>query len=201
MNISHTFFKQVFNFSLLFFISAALFTAVHAAGEVDPTFDAAVQELTPGSIETIVVQPDGKILVGGNFTVANNTARSSIARFNADGTVDQTFNPPDFYKATQVSTYASEESFIYAIAVQADGKIVVGGDFNRIGTSLTQRGMVRLNADGSIDNSFTVPPFYAFSPAIIYDIKIQSNNQILVGGSFLIISVTHQNLVRLNPNG
>jgi uncharacterized delta-60 repeat protein len=203
MTKSHTFFKSLFNFSLLIVISAVLFSSVRAAGEVDPTFDAAVQDTITGSVETIVVQPDGKLLVGGNFTVANNSARSSIARFNADGTIDQTFNPPDFYKGTVTYIFASRESFIYAIAVQADGKIILGGDFNRIGTNQIQQGIVRLNADGSVDSSFVAPSFQSgIGAAVVYDIKIQSNNQILIGGSFTTTgTVVRQYLARLNTNG
>jgi hypothetical protein len=46
-----------------------------------------------GSGRVIAIQPDGKILVGGNFTIANRVERSGIARFNPDGSLDTSFNP------------------------------------------------------------------------------------------------------------
>src|SRR5436189_5815022 len=75
-----------------------------------------------GVVRVVVVQPDGKILIGGDFTtLAPNggatVTRNHIARLNADGTLDTDFNP-------------NANSFVYAIALQADGKILVGGAFN-----------------------------------------------------------------------
>ena len=75
-----------------------------------------------GAIRVIVVQPDGKILIGGEFTsLAPNggptVTRNHIARLNPDGTVDSAFDP-------------NANGGIYAIAVQSDGKIVVGGNFS-----------------------------------------------------------------------
>ncbi len=63
-------------------------------GTVDPSFNPG----TNGPVLAVAVQPDGKILAGGNFTSVGGgtgltTARSHIARFNADGTVDTGFNP------------------------------------------------------------------------------------------------------------
>ena len=63
-----------------------------AAGEVDPTFNAVAQSTTGVSVRTIVTQPDGKLLVSGQFAVAGNTLRNGIVRFNADGSVDMSFN-------------------------------------------------------------------------------------------------------------
>ena len=69
-----------------------------------------------------VVQPDGKILIGGDFTtlspMAEAVARNHIARLNPDGTLDTAFNP-------------NANGNVFAIAVQADGKILVGGVFDK----------------------------------------------------------------------
>ena len=76
-----------------------------------------------GSVSVVVVQPDGKILLGGGFTtLAPNggamVTRNRIARLNPDGTLDTAFNP-------------NADDFVDAIAVQADGKILVGGWFRQ----------------------------------------------------------------------
>ena len=71
-------------------------------------------------INTIAVQPDGKIVVGGSFTglggVTGTTVRHHIGRLNVDGTVDPSFNP-------------GTNGPVLAVAVQADGKILAGGNF------------------------------------------------------------------------
>jgi hypothetical protein len=67
-----------------------------------------------GTVNVVVTQPDGKILLGGSFTSVLGVARNRIARLNPDGTLDTAFNP-------------NANSTVSAIAVQADGKILAGG--------------------------------------------------------------------------
>ena len=76
-----------------------------------------------GTIRVVVVQPDGKILIGGDFTTLSPNGgaavtRNHIARLNPDGTLDTAFNP-------------NANGTVYSIAVQADGKILVGGVFHK----------------------------------------------------------------------
>src|SRR5438046_1245562 len=78
-----------------------------------------------GAVHAVVVQPDGKILIGGDFTTLSPNGgpavtRNYIARLNPDGTLDTAFDP-------------SADSSVYSIAVQADGKILAGGNFTNIG--------------------------------------------------------------------
>lgn len=67
------------------------------AGSLDPSFNVDQLELIQGGINgpvlTNVVQTDGKILVGGDFSRYNNTNRRNFARLNADGSLDTSFNP------------------------------------------------------------------------------------------------------------
>src|ERR1700731_2525279 len=84
-----------------------------------------------GAVRVVVVQPDGKILIGGDFTTVSpngGTAvkRNHIARVNTDGTLDAAFDP---------NANISVES----IVVQPDGKIVVGGQFTSIGGQMRNR--------------------------------------------------------------
>ena len=69
-----------------------------------------------GSVESLAIQADGKIVVGGAFTMLGGVPRNRIGRLNADGSVDISFNP-------------GANGEIAAIAVQADGSILVGGAF------------------------------------------------------------------------
>ena len=88
-------------------------------------------------VASIIVQADGKILIGGMFTNLCGEPRSNLGRLNADGTLDPTFNP-------WAGGAYSEAS---AVALQADGKILVGGAFNRLaGVACTNFG--RLNNTG-----------------------------------------------------
>src|SRR5438105_12072172 len=101
-----------------------------------------------GIVTCLVFQDAGKILLGGVSTVpAAKTNR--IDRFNADGTVDTSFNvvvgnPP--------SPSLNGGPRIFNLAVQPDGKILVGGSFTSLG-GLAITNMGRLNSDGTLDTS------------------------------------------------
>src|SRR5881409_404796 len=84
------------------------------AGDVDFSFlwGGAIN----GSVESVVVQPDGKILIGGEFTTVHGAARGHIARLNADGSTDYTF--------MNGLSGADDWGTVYSIAVQGDGKIL-----------------------------------------------------------------------------
>jgi hypothetical protein len=82
---------------------------LNADGSLDTTFNPGTNAYTT----TVLAQPDGKIVAGGNFTTAAGVARNYIARFNEDGSLD-TFNP-------------NANNTVYALAQQPDGKILVGG--------------------------------------------------------------------------
>src|SRR5438105_15444870 len=101
-----------------------------------------------GTIWVVVVQPDGKILIGGGFTTLSPNGgppvtRNHIARLNPDGTLDNAFDP-------------NANDFVNAIAVQADGKILAGGAFNgtdRIGGQARNR-IARLDSVSGLADSF-----------------------------------------------
>jgi uncharacterized delta-60 repeat protein len=157
------------------------------------------------SAKVSALQTDGKILVGGNFTVASGLSRSGIARFNPDGTPDATFDAGDIGTAEGALTIQTGGT-IYAIKVQTDGKILIGGNYKR-GNETTARSLERLNADGSIDSSFQSAISGNFST--VRDIEVQTDGKVVVGGTFQITavnpsngqSVTFKNLARLNADG
>jgi uncharacterized delta-60 repeat protein len=116
-------------------------------------------------VRTSVVQPDGKILIGGSFYNVLGVARNNIARLNADGTLDGAFNP-------------NIDGSLFAIAIQADGKILVGGDFSTVGGQ-TRHYLARLDATTGAPDSFDPNP-----QDRVYTIAIQPDGKIMVGGSF-----------------
>ncbi|NBO72589.1 hypothetical protein EBV26_19255, partial [bacterium] len=134
-----------------------------------------------------VSQNDGKILVGGEFTTYNLTTSNSIVRLNSDGSIDNTFVIGSGFNGT-----------VLAIAIQSDGKILIGGQFNNYNGVGANR-IIRLNSDGSVDNTFAYGSGFN---DIVYTITIQNDGKILVGGYFLSYNGTGANrIIRLNPDG
>jgi uncharacterized delta-60 repeat protein len=140
-----------------------------------------------GDINSIVIQSDNKIVVGGEFTSFNGQIRNRIARLNEDGSLDMSFN-----------SGGGANDNIYSLWVQNDGKILVGGSFT-VYDGMVKKYLTRLNADGSLDNSFSI----AEGPdSGVYTIAVQNDGKILIGGAFTKYEGTPKNkLARLNSNG
>jgi uncharacterized delta-60 repeat protein len=140
-----------------------------------------------GSINSMVKQDDGKIIVAGNFLNYNNSGQDYIVRLNSDGSLDTTFDVGD-----------GPDSYISKVKIQSDGKVVIIGGFaNYDGISRIK--IARLNADGSLDTTFN-PGTSTSSP--IYDLAIQSDGKIVIGGFFTSYNGTTRNrLARINSDG
>jgi uncharacterized delta-60 repeat protein len=193
-------FKNTILFSLSLLLLTVSFLPVSAAGEVDPTFNPSLLNQKTSfpytNIERIVVQPDGKVLIGGSFNAVGKINSYGIARLNADGTVDTTFHAPIIGLAQSFSTFT-----VSAIGVQQDGKIVIGGDFASV-AGQPRTGIARLNADGSLDASFNVSLGNGSNNfRNISDIKITADNKIIVVGGFSYNSGASRNIARLNSDG
>jgi hypothetical protein len=102
-------------------VDAALTTVAPQAGDVDPGFDPGAS--VAGSVVSIALQPDGKVLLGGWFMSAADAARGGIARLNADGSTDHTLGNG------LMGASGNPPGFVAAIAVQSDKKVVIGGEF------------------------------------------------------------------------
>jgi uncharacterized delta-60 repeat protein len=164
-----------------------------ASGDVDTSFLASTSGNTNGNINVVKVQPDGKMLVGGFFTEANGVARGGLFRLNADTSFDTSFNPPDFFGGFGVG------GTVDAIALQTDGKILVGGRINGINTTYNP-GVYRLNPDGTVDSSFNIEQLG--QGGSISDIEVLPNNQFIIVGQFSFNDFFgSRNIFRLNANG
>ncbi|HXG47945.1 MAG TPA: Calx-beta domain-containing protein, partial [Methylomirabilota bacterium] len=158
---------------------------INLDGTVDTTF--AVGAAANNPVFAITLQADDKILVGGSFSTFNSVPRAGIVRLNTNGTLDVTFNPG-----------AGANNAVYAVAVQGDGKIVIGGEFTLFNGQSRAR-IARLNRDGSLDSSFN--PSASFDAAV-RALLIQPDGKIVVGGSFTNANGTTRNyLARLNADG
>src|SRR5687768_3028841 len=173
---------------------------------IDPSFAPLLQSFgdtqTRPAAKTSERQPDGKILVGGQFTLADGRARSGVARFNPNGTIDPTFDAGDIGVADHQFSLASG-GLIEEIALAPDGKILIGGNYFRE-VDGPRLGIERLNADGSIDPTFD-PPDNLYG---IADIEVQSDGKIVIGGGFELNvvdtngqTVRYWYLARLNQDG
>ncbi len=134
-----------------------------------------------------------KILVGGAFASLNGIDFNYIGRLNDDGTPDTTFNIGGL----------GANGTVYALAVQADGKVVIGGDFIAVNNTAVNH-IARLNVDGSLDNTFTNAISNAAAGAndSVRAITIQPDGKILIGGLFTSVNGTTMNhLARLNTDG
>ncbi|MBI4750696.1 MAG: SBBP repeat-containing protein [Acidobacteria bacterium] len=161
---------------------------LNANGTADPTFQAPVLANGNGGFITFARQVDGKIVVGGGFSQAEGQPHAGLVRLTSNGGVDTTFNPqvlsPGFIP------------LVWTIALQSDGKIVIGGDFSLVNYEGRQN-IARLNSNGTLDTTFT-----AYSTARVYVIAIQPDKKILVGGVMAVLS-GHPviNLGRVHLNG
>lgn len=135
-------------------------------------------------------QADGKLLVAGQVPSATGTSNvRTLMRLTSSGALDAGFSGGTF------GDLATTSSSVQTLAVQPDGKILVGGAFSAYGaTSLTN--IARLNSDGTADAGFTAPT----TTGTVNKLVLQPNNRILVGGSFTSSTLT-TNLARLLANG
>jgi uncharacterized delta-60 repeat protein len=127
------------------------------------------------------VQPDGKILVAGDFTSVNGVPMNRIARLKPDGSLDSEFTPGQ-----------GADRLVACLALQSDGRILIGGDFNQI-DRLQRRPVARLNPDGTPDATFDPGTGPAFN-SLITALAVQSDGKVLINGS-------RERLMRLNTNG
>jgi uncharacterized delta-60 repeat protein len=153
-------------------------------GALDTSFDPGAG--ANGPVQVIAVQPDGKVLVGGDFTsFAGQTSRAYLVRLEADGTLDATFAPV-------------LNGPVQALAVRSDGGIYVGGCF--ISAGGTARGRIALlTTNGTLDTSFN--PGAGFN-GVVRTLALQSDGRLVVGGAFDTFQFNPVGfLVRLQPNG
>ncbi|MFV8335027.1 T9SS sorting signal type C domain-containing protein [Flavobacterium sp. RSP29] len=138
-------------------------------------------------VYALIVQPDGRIIVAGNFTNYNGFLRNRIVRLFPDGTLDSSFD-----------IGSGADAIIETILLQPDGKIVLGGQFS-VFNGLSYNRMVRLNTDGSIDAGFSIGIGFDKN---VYAMALQSDHKLLIGGTFLNYGgASAKRILRLNGNG
>jgi len=164
-------------------------------GSVDTTFYAGIAGgggAAQPSVDALAVQPDGKILIGGQFSSVDGTIRNNVARLNIDGSLDTSFS----------SDHQGPNAKVNALALQPDGRILIGGRFNRVGDAARGR-LARLNVDGSLDRGFAEGR--AGAEATVSDIALQPDGKVLVAGYFRKFNSSEKTnrsrIARVNSDG
>jgi uncharacterized delta-60 repeat protein len=129
--------------------------------------------------EDVVIQSDGKIVVGG-FARSAGTYRYALARINPDGTFDKAFGAGGLVN----TNFSGHDDFAHALALQADGKIVVAGEVSS--PSSGDFGIARYRPDGTPDSFGSggieqIDFFAGFDAA--FDVAIQPDGKIVAAGS------------------
>ncbi|MET0754156.1 MAG: FG-GAP-like repeat-containing protein [Pyrinomonadaceae bacterium] len=151
-------------------------------GSADASFSSAIFNNTIGQV---VAQADGKVIAVGGFTTVDGVSRMGIARLNANGTLDKSFN-------------ANSNNLVFLVTLAPDGKIYAGGSFTSIGGQ-TRTFFARLNSDGSADTAFQDAQIVGTGvrPSILLP-----DGKVLIAGSFDTVGgVARKQLARLNADG
>jgi uncharacterized delta-60 repeat protein len=128
------------------------------------------------------LQSDGKMIIGGDFTTYSGVTSNKIIRLNSNGSVDNTFNVGTGFSGTTVNS----------LQIQSNGKVIAAGNFTSYQGNTTQR-IVRINTDGSWDNSFS-----GATDSTINSTQLQSDGKILAGGNF---TLPYNRICRFNTDG
>jgi len=147
-------------------------------GTLDFSFDPGTSVETPGAVEAIAIQADGKIFAVGGFLTFDGNPSKNIVRINTDGSYDASFQVGAGFTGT--SDPAGATGRCYAVTVQADGKVLVGGIFNNYNDTAVGR-IARLRPDGSLDPEFITG--FGFNN-IVHDIRVLPDGRILCVGQF-----------------
>ncbi len=162
-------------------------------GAIDPSFSASAN----ATVYAVAVQPNGQVLIGGDFTNVNGVAVNHIARLNANGSIDYSFTN------ALTSPAAGANGSVHAIALQLDGRILIGGYFTNV-DGVPCNYVARLNQNGSLDTGFANAQNNTATGANapVNTITVQPDTRIVVGGAFTEFNgVTRNRVTRLNVDG
>lgn len=124
-----------------------------------------------GPVWDLALQPDGKIIIGGNFTSYNGIGRNRIARLNTDGSLDVTFDAG-----------AGPNGGVEHLVLQPDGKVLVAGAFTECSGTAAQQ-LCRLVPNGALDPSFNAYWVGLTDFSVITSLCLEPNGMLLIGGA------------------
>ena len=176
------------NLQVVTYTQGSLYYSTNYARVIDSVGNA-------GLIYSTALAPDGKVVVGGYFSYVNGTgfgmSRKGIAKVSPDGALDSSFNAVN---GVAKDVTSSGLAYVKAVAVQPDGKILIGGSFDYV-ESYPRHDMARYNTNGSLDTTFTAPGV----ASEFMKLAVQPDGKILVGG--YVYAAGGYGLVRLTSSG
>ena len=178
---------------------------LNSNGTLDASFTA---PNTNERVYALALQPDGKVLIGGAFTSVGGSTRKGVARLNANGTLDSSFGDPNLANLTNnVCKFAVPDEVprlaACALALQSDGKVVIGGNFTSVGGQ-TRNLAARLNSDGTLDASFGNRDFVDVPNFSVRALALQADGKVHIAGTLVAdVGGGQQSVhdVRLNSDG
>jgi uncharacterized delta-60 repeat protein len=186
---------------------------INPNGTLDASFGSGGKIITPFNpgfndfVQSLAVQPDGKIVAAG-YSVNGFETQSyfAVARYHANGSLDASFDGDGKLIATAGNRPINDG---YALALQTDGKIVIGGGAEEEVLAQSEFAVIRLNPDGGFDTTFDfdgkaqIP--VAGQAEAIHDLKIQTDGKIVAAGYSDTDLTGNGNddfaVIRLNPDG
>ena len=166
-------------------VSSNRIARLHPDGGIDSSFDAGSG--ANGKVWSVALQPDGKALIAGEFTSFDGVARNRVARVNANGQLDTSFDPG-----------AGVNGSVFAAALASDGKLLIAGQFTTC-SGAPRQFVARLNADGSLDTSFDTA---SGANGVVHSLALQPDGRVLIGGNFTFFDSTPRaRIARLNLDG
>jgi hypothetical protein len=136
-----------------------------------------------GTVFSVAIQADGKLIVVGDFQTATVTNRTRITRLNVDGSLDPTFNVGLGANAT-----------VYALGLQSSGQAIVAGDFTSVNGTNRNR-FARLHVDGSLDLSFD--PGRGANNTVFSMVVLADDNIVLAGDFTEVGGLSRRGVARI----
>jgi len=187
-------------------------TTFNSGGTEPGTNSTTVDGMTNDGCRSIAIQTDGKIVVAGFAGDGSTIGKFGVARFNTDGTLDPTFNAGGTLPGTNSTSVENSTAFgnsANAVAIQSNGKIVLGGVVAVSGVN--KFGLAQFNTNGTLDTTFnagsvtqpgtvstTIQNSTSASGA---SVAIQENGKIIIAGSATVSGVSNFGIARFLANG
>ncbi|MDG2124719.1 MAG: choice-of-anchor K domain-containing protein, partial [Verrucomicrobiales bacterium] len=166
---------------------------LHANGKIDKSYNPGTGNAIPSwRIYTSSIGADEKVVVGGLLTAYNPLSRSAFKRLGFDGTIDDTFNPPDL----------PQGSIVYGVASRPGGEVLAVGDFDYSQVIEELNDIAKINTgSGALDESF-YPGSGTNEGASVTAVDVLSDGSVIVGGSFTSMDgELHDRLAKLSGSG
>lgn len=191
----------------LIFITVCLSVAGNCTaqdGTLDVSFGSGgiVQTVSTHEAFGMTIQPDNKIIVAGSIYMGSGNDDIAIVRYNSNGSLDNSFGSNGIINVD----FNGKNDAASSIVLQSDGKIIVVGSAQNSSNNNSDIAVIRLNSNGTLDNSFAINGKYqldvdGFAGDKAVDVRLQSDGKIVLAamaGTDMFAKIA---VLRLNTNG